>query len=287
MREYDADLVSKVATRWGGVGVEMIERRLGPMPSSLHVSSTDHAVYVEMSEGIVCEREVLGSDRTRFVTEPQLISFRPAGSEVRGTTTGEGTFRYGVVFIDPGNEDLRHCLGDPPPKLKPLTGMRSDRVWHEMAPLLSECTAEAPVERPFATLYALGHALALLALLANETVTLQRGDDRHRDTRITHALGWINDNLTREFTLGELAAVVNVSASQLVRMFRSSLGLTPMAYVSNQRVREAQRLLASSDMPIAHVALHLGYSDQSHFTHRFKSNTGVTPASYRRGRRAS
>jgi AraC family transcriptional regulator len=287
MREYDADLVSKVVARWGAVGVEMIERRLGRVPSSLHVSSADHAVYVELSEGIVCEREVVGFDRTRFVTEPQLISFRPAGSEIRGTTSGEGIVRYGVVFIDPDHADLRHCLGDLPATLKPFSGVRSDRLWHEMAPLLSECTAEESMKRPFAALYALGHAVALLALLANETKNSQPGDDRDRDARVGHALRWINDNLTREFTLGELACVANVSASQLVRMFRKSLGLTPMAYVSNQRVREAQRLLASSDMPIARVAFHLGYTDQSHFTHRFKSNTGVTPASYRRGQRAS
>jgi YesN/AraC family two-component response regulator len=46
-------------------------------------------------------------------------------------------------------------------------------------------------------------------------------------------------------------------------------------------------LLVSTSMSVGQIVLHPGYSDQSHFTHRFRANTGVTPAVYRRERRAA
>ncbi|GAB2890799.1 hypothetical protein GCM10027093_27330 [Paraburkholderia jirisanensis] len=124
--------------------------------------------------------------------------------------------------------------------------------------------------------------IALLALLADEACGGQPGNGP--DRRIRDAIEWIGKNLTREFTINELASVANLSASQLVRLFRKSLGVTPTAYVSNRRLREAQRLLAGSDWTITQIAAHLGYVDQSHFTRRFKTHTGLTPAAYRRAR---
>ncbi|MFW5698874.1 MAG: AraC family transcriptional regulator, partial [Planctomycetota bacterium] len=40
--------------------------------------------------------------------------------------------------------------------------------------------------------------------------------------------------------------------------------------------------LATSGMPILAIALHFGYSDQSHFTRRFRARYGLTPLAYRR-----
>jgi AraC family transcriptional regulator len=49
------------------------------------------------------------------------------------------------------------------------------------------------------------------------------------------------------------------------------------------RLEAAKQLLASSPLPIAQIAMELGFSDQSHFTNAFKRRIGVTPRSYRLG----
>ncbi|ALK34168.1 AraC family transcriptional regulator [Burkholderia plantarii] len=207
----------------------------------------------------------------RFVTERGLVSFRPAG---------DGIVTYGVVLIDPRHDWLDALR----PALRPVTALRSARVWAEIAPLLAECAADAcetaTPARPFAALYAQGRGLALLAALADESGAAPPAGDG--DARVAAALAWIDDNLTREFSLADLAEAVHLSASQLVRVFGRALGVTPMRYVSARRVREAQRLLAQSNWPVARIAAHLGYVDQSHFTQRFRSNVGATPAAWRR-----
>jgi AraC family transcriptional regulator len=204
------------------------------------------------------------------------------GSTVRGTASGSGVHTYGVVFIDPECDDLSRHLTQIADEWTPFTALRNQRLWDEMAPLLAECAAADAKQRPLARFYAVGRAIALLALLAGEIGEASCASNG--DRRVRNALGWIDDNLTGEFTLEHLADVTNTSASQLVRLFRKTLGLTPMAYVSLRRIREAQRLLVSSSMSVGQIALHLGYSDQSHFTHRFRANTGVTPAAFRRER---
>jgi AraC family transcriptional regulator len=284
VRLHSAELVSRTAANWGGVSAEIVERQFGASPAELYTRSTRHALYVELTDGIVCEREVVGFHSHRYVSRMHLLSFRPAGSTLRGTASGSGLHSYGVVFVDPECEELRQPLTEMSSEWTPFTALRNQQLWDEMAPLLAECAAADAKKRPLARFYAVGRAIALLALLADETG--QASCASHGDRRVRSALAWIHDNLTHEFTLEHLADVANTSASQLVRLFRKSLGLTPMAYVSQRRIREAQRLLASSSMSVEQIAIHLGYSDQSHFTHRFRANTGVTPAVFRRERRA-
>ncbi len=281
MRLYSAKLVSTTTKRWGGISAEIVSRQLDSSPAEICTTMTQHALYAELSAGVVSEREVVGFHHRKYVSRHHLVSFRPVGATVRGTAAGTGIHTYGVIFMDPECDGLRPYLAQMSAEWTPFSGLRNDRLWDEIAPLLAECTIGETTHRPLGQFYALGRAISLLALLTDGAgvATCQQ----NRDGRIREAVKWIDENLTREFTLDELASVANTSASQLVRLFSKTLGLTPMAYVSVRRIREAQRLLASSAMSIGQIASHLGYADQSHFTQRFKSNTGVTPAAYRRG----
>ncbi len=81
-------------------------------------------------------------------------------------------------------------------------------------------------------------------------------------------------------TLAELAALSGVSRFQLLRGFARTVGVTPHAYLLQQRVRLARRLLAAGQCP-AQAATDAGFADQSHLTRAFRRQLGVTPARYR------
>ncbi len=81
-------------------------------------------------------------------------------------------------------------------------------------------------------------------------------------------------------TLAELAGLSGVSRFQLLRGFARSVGTTPHAYLVQQRVRLARRLLAAGSGPAA-AAAEAGFADQSHMTRAFVRQYGVTPARYR------
>ena len=83
-------------------------------------------------------------------------------------------------------------------------------------------------------------------------------------------------------SLTQLAEQVALSPYYLLRAFRAEVGMPPHAYLESVRIRHAQRLIAAGN-PLAVIAVEVGFSSQSHFTHRFKQLIGVTPGQYAQG----
>lgn len=84
----------------------------------------------------------------------------------------------------------------------------------------------------------------------------------------------------------ELAAHAGVHPVHLARGFRAHLGVSPGEYQRALRLDWAAGRLATSDDPIASIALEAGFTDQSHLTRWFRKRRGLAPGEYRRVRRA-
>lgn len=81
--------------------------------------------------------------------------------------------------------------------------------------------------------------------------------------------------------LETLAELSGLGMFQLIRAFRSAIGLTPYAYVEQLRIQRAKQLLRAG-MKASLVAHETGFSDQSHLTRHLKRVLGVPPARYQR-----
>jgi AraC-like DNA-binding protein len=93
------------------------------------------------------------------------------------------------------------------------------------------------------------------------------------------AQAYLLENVTRNISLEELSAHVGLSPYHFLRRFRATFGMPPHTYRLQQRVHLAKRMLADGT-PIVQVALDTGFTDQSHFTRRFKMFVGTTPRQY-------
>lgn len=87
-------------------------------------------------------------------------------------------------------------------------------------------------------------------------------------------------NLDQKITLKALARAVGISPFHLLRLFKRHTGLSPHQYRTQGRIDMAKALLRKG-VPFAQVALETGFTDQSHFTNRFKQLTAATPRQYR------
>jgi AraC-like DNA-binding protein len=92
---------------------------------------------------------------------------------------------------------------------------------------------------------------------------------------------YIDANLGEKLSLEQLAKLVRLTDSYLCRVFRQSLGCSPMQYVTHRRVSAAAMLLRTTNEPLRELALTCGFADQAHFTRVFRANTGVTPRRWR------
>ncbi len=96
---------------------------------------------------------------------------------------------------------------------------------------------------------------------------------------IRKAREYIEMNFAEDVTLAKLADLAALSPYYFARSFEREVGIPPHSYLEGVRIRKARELLDCGE-PIVNVALSVGYSDQSHFTHRFKRFLGITPGQY-------
>lgn len=95
-------------------------------------------------------------------------------------------------------------------------------------------------------------------------------------------LEYIDAHLGRHIGLGDIAPLCGLSPSHCARKFRHTEGLSLCRFINRRRVGAAMVALRTDDVPLANLALALGFSSQSHFTRLFSNLTGMTPAKFRR-----
>lgn len=83
-------------------------------------------------------------------------------------------------------------------------------------------------------------------------------------------------NITRE----KLAKMAGMSADYYSRMFKKTIGKSPMEYLTEIRINKAKQLLVQSCDSFCSIARSVGLSDEFYFSRRFKATTGCSPTSY-------
>ncbi|WP_432950717.1 AraC family transcriptional regulator [Kribbella sp. CA-253562] len=118
----------------------------------------------------------------------------------------------------------------------------------------------------------LARAVAAGGLIGSETAT---------HPAVLTAMRLMEADPARQWMLNDLAEELHLVPGYLVRLFKSSTGLPPMAYLSRHRVELAADLLLHTDLPISRIAESVGWPDQNYFARRFKSHYGLTASNYR------
>jgi AraC family transcriptional regulator len=93
---------------------------------------------------------------------------------------------------------------------------------------------------------------------------------------------YLEQNISRNITLDELANVGNCTPVQFARKFREHYGMRPLAYVLSRKVEHACQHLRKHRVSLKEIALVSEFSDQSHLTRIFRRQKNITPAEYRR-----
>jgi AraC family transcriptional regulator len=130
----------------------------------------------------------------------------------------------------------------------------------------------------------LAHVLAVqLIRHAVSPRPLARGPDGPlAPGRLRAVVEYIEEHLDANPSLGQMAAIARLSPYYFARLFKGATGLPPHEYLIGRRVERAKQLLqAGSDLSLAEVAGHAGFSDQSKLSQHFKRLVGLTPGQFR------
>jgi AraC family transcriptional regulator len=102
--------------------------------------------------------------------------------------------------------------------------------------------------------------------------------------QMQHLTDFILAHLNEPLSLEMLSKQIGFSPYHFARLFRRSTGESPHQFVLRKRLDVAKRLLKETDLSLAHIALTVGFPQQSYFTQAFKRYTGATPLIYRQER---
>ena len=131
---------------------------------------------------------------------------------------------------------------------------------------------------------ALGRLLILMDSLAQamENVDVLNTQPPPLHPAVLQLLHLLESQSEREWSLGELAERVHMNPSYLVRLFKTDMGISPIAYLNRCRLERAAGLLLHTRLSISEVAAQVGWYDPNLFTRRFRLAHGISPSEYRK-----
>lgn len=125
------------------------------------------------------------------------------------------------------------------------------------------------------------HHVALLLAAVEEEEAEQTAVAHREDWPILELLDAIRFAPEAVWTVEVMGHRVGLSRSQLHRRFGAVAGMSPTAFVIEQRLVRAAQLLRGTNLTLEAIADRLGYRDVFFFSKQFKDKRGVTPGQYR------
>jgi len=92
----------------------------------------------------------------------------------------------------------------------------------------------------------------------------------------------ILERLNESIEVAELASACSLTRSHFSRAFKRTTGVSPQAWIRQQRISKAKQLIQETHLSLTQISLDCGFSDQAHFCTTFIRNEGVTPLAWRR-----
>lgn len=225
---------------------------------------------------------ILASAIEWLVNAPSIPPERDADGNLRIGAGSTFMMMGGLLEVD---EQRCGFLRESLPPMLYVNGQKGEAA--KLRWLLAELAEETQRKRPGSTM-AITHLAKLLfveALRLHIEATKSDGAGwltALDDKRISIALRAIHAEPSHAWNLDELAKLSGMSRTSFAVRFRDVVGVPPLTYLINWRMRLAERDLSETDHPIADVAWSVGYGSESAFSNAFRRSTGISPGRFRK-----
>lgn len=102
------------------------------------------------------------------------------------------------------------------------------------------------------------------------------------DETVQRVLEILRRSYADRCSLGEIAALVGISPSGLIKKFRKTVGVPPQRVLTELRIRRAKELLVDTPLPVGEIAERVGFENIYYFSKVFKKETTLSPLEYRK-----
>ncbi|TNJ64782.1 AraC family transcriptional regulator [Paenibacillus hemerocallicola] len=228
-------------------------------------------------------------DDVQFAIDDRLLSLKKGTIfiglpgqriEYMGSTSSGTEDGYAIIFELQGSESVKdaalrmignesNCgiVSDAFAALFPDLCDTAYRHWHQPSKL-SRLRSQA-------TFYEIMYNVLYHASIAK---------DRGMHASLEMIRNYLDTHFGENVSIEQLAQRIGVSSRHFRRAFKQLYGISATDYVTDLRMSQAKRLMATTRQPIAEIARHVGYQDESHFRRTFKQQMGISPSIYVKNR---
>ncbi len=125
-------------------------------------------------------------------------------------------------------------------------------------------------------------ALALHRIVTGIAACRQRDASRRDNDMALRLKHYLEAHWREPVRLRELAALIDRSPAQALRIFAAEWGCTPGQWLQQHRFEFARQYLANTSYTVRGVAELVGFKDEFYFSNWFKQRAGCAPGAFRR-----
>jgi AraC-like DNA-binding protein len=104
--------------------------------------------------------------------------------------------------------------------------------------------------------------------------------------RLAYTIQYIKANLHLPLTVADLSEHACMSEPNFYKVFKSELGISPVQFINEERIRKAAQLLRNPRVQVKEIYMSCGFNNISYFIRTFKRALEKTPSEYREAFRA-
>lgn len=144
--------------------------------------------------------------------------------------------------------------------------------------LIKECMSTSVAKDIFADLTL---KELLIRIIQTQTVkSIDEGKFLDNNNPIKEVTEYIKQNLKENMSLKSLSEKACMSTTSFYRFFKRELGMSPIEYILNEKIKCAKNLLKNPTLQINEVCYLAGFEDANYFIRLFKKHEGITPKQY-------
>ena len=147
-----------------------------------------------------------------------------------------------------------------------------NKIFHNIYQLFHD---KQPISEPM-----ISQNITIILTEALLSHSLKSNYTKSTDT-IQDIVAYINDHLSENMTLNDLAVRTALSPYYFTRLFKKKTGFTPHQYIITARINYAKYLLQNTDTSVKIIGFDTGFASESNFCTAFKKSEQMTPREYR------
>ncbi|GEM56067.1 AraC family transcriptional regulator [Flavobacterium branchiophilum NBRC 15030 = ATCC 35035] len=144
--------------------------------------------------------------------------------------------------------------------------------------LIKECMSNSITKDALADLTL--QELLIRIIQTQTSKSLDEGVFSDSENPISHVVAFIKLNLKENFSMKILSEKACMSSTSFYRYFKRELGVSPLAFILNEKIKYAKTLLKNPTIHINEVCYLSGFEDCNYFIRIFKKIEGITPKQY-------